>query len=120
MYVPMEGSAGRLEQLFVGAYAEEPFIVLRGSAPPELREVRGTNRCAIGWHWDETTGRAVVVTATNLAFVSYACDPARNLVMAIGACDNLGKGAAGQAVQCLNVLLGLPETTGLEAPALVP
>ena len=98
MYVPMEGSAGRLEQLFVGAYAEEPFIVLRGADPPELREVRGTNRCAIGWHWDETTGRAVVVTAI----------------------DNLGKGAAGQAVQCLNVLLGLPETTGLEAPALVP
>jgi N-acetyl-gamma-glutamyl-phosphate reductase len=98
MYVPMEGSAARLEQLFVGSYADEPFIVLRGAQPPELREVRGTNRCAIGWHWDGATGRAVVVTAI----------------------DNLGKGAAGQAVQCLNVLLGLPETTGLEAPALVP
>jgi N-acetyl-gamma-glutamyl-phosphate reductase len=36
------------------------------------------------------------------------------------AIDNLGKGAAGQAVQCLNVMLGLPETTGLEMPALVP
>jgi N-acetyl-gamma-glutamyl-phosphate reductase len=36
------------------------------------------------------------------------------------AIDNLGKGAAGQAVQCLNVMLGLPETAGLEAPALVP
>src|SRR5262249_22062899 len=59
MYVPMEGSASRLEQLFVGAYADEPFIVLRGAEPPELREVRGTNRCAIGWHWDGATGRAV-------------------------------------------------------------
>jgi N-acetyl-gamma-glutamyl-phosphate reductase len=38
----------------------------------------------------------------------------------VTAIDNLGKGAAGQAVQCLNLMLGLPETTGLEAAALVP
>ena len=40
MYVPMDGSAGRLEQLFVGAYADEPFIVLRGASP--ARAARGT------------------------------------------------------------------------------
>jgi N-acetyl-gamma-glutamyl-phosphate reductase len=98
MYVATTAGPARLGELFEHAYGEEPFIVLRGAQPPELREVRGTNRCAIGWHCDEASGRAVVVTAI----------------------DNLGKGAAGQAVQCMNLLLGLPETIGLEAPALVP
>jgi len=50
----------------------------------------------IGWRWDDATGHAVVVTAI----------------------DNLGKGASGQAVQCFNLMLGLPETTALDAPAL--
>jgi N-acetyl-gamma-glutamyl-phosphate reductase len=59
-------------------------------------------------------------TGSNLAFVSYACDPARNLVIAMGACDNLGKGAAGQAVQNANLMSGLPETTGLEGVTLWP
>lgn len=99
MYVRVPGEAPPLADLFGRAYAAEPFIVLRGEGPPpELREVRGTNRCAIGWRWSAETGQAVVVTAI----------------------DNLGKGAAGQAVQCLNLVLGLPETTGLEATALVP
>lgn len=59
-------------------------------------------------------------TGTNLVFVSYAADPARNLVMAMGACDNLGKGAAGQAVQNANIICGLPETTGLEGTTVWP
>lgn len=59
-------------------------------------------------------------TGSNLVFVSYACDPARNLVIAMGACDNLGKGAAGQAVQNANLMAGLPETTGLEGVTLWP
>ena len=59
-------------------------------------------------------------TGSNLVFVSYACDPARNLVMAIGACDNLGKGAAGQAVQNANIITGHAETMGLDAAALWP
>jgi N-acetyl-gamma-glutamyl-phosphate reductase len=58
----------------------------------------GTNRCAIGWRYDARTGYAIVMTTL----------------------DNLGKGAAGQAVQCMNVALGLDETAGLDAPALVP
>ena len=99
MYVRVSGQKPPLDSLFETAYAQEPFVVLRGDGPPpELREVRGTNRCVLGWRWDEATGHAVVVSAI----------------------DNLGKGAAGQAVQCLNILLGLPETTGLESPALVP
>ncbi len=99
MYVRVEGGDARLEELFADAYRGEPFVVLAGEGPPpELRDVRGTNRCIIGWRWDGTTRQAVIVTAI----------------------DNLGKGASGQAIQCLNILLGLPETTGLEAPALVP
>lgn len=57
---------------------------------------------------------------TNHVFVSYACDPARNLVIALGAIDNLGKGAAGQAMQNANLLCDLPETTGLEGVAVWP
>jgi N-acetyl-gamma-glutamyl-phosphate reductase len=59
-------------------------------------------------------------TGSNLAFVSYACDPSRNLVIALGAIDNLGKGAAGQAVQNANIICGLPESTGLEGAPLWP
>lgn len=59
-------------------------------------------------------------TGSNLVFVSYACDPERNLVIALGAIDNLGKGAAGQAVQNANIITGQPETAGLEGAALWP
>ncbi len=59
-------------------------------------------------------------TGSNLAFVSYAADPARKLIIALGAADNLGKGAAGQAVQNANLICGLPETAGIEGLALWP
>jgi N-acetyl-gamma-glutamyl-phosphate reductase len=99
MYVHAAEGRPPLEALFGEAYGREPFVVLHGEGrPPELRDVRGTNRCAIGWRWDARTRHAVIVTAI----------------------DNLGKGASGQAVQCLNLMLGLPETAGLDAPALVP
>jgi N-acetyl-gamma-glutamyl-phosphate reductase len=57
---------------------------------------------------------------SNNVFVSYACDPARQLVMAFGAIDNLGKGAAGQALQNANLIFGLGESVGLEGVALWP
>jgi N-acetyl-gamma-glutamyl-phosphate reductase len=57
---------------------------------------------------------------SNLVFVSYAADPERNLVMALGAVDNLGKGAAGQAVQNANLICGLDETVGLTGAPLWP
>lgn len=57
---------------------------------------------------------------SNLAFVSYAADPKRGLVIALGAIDNLGKGAAGQAVQNANLVTGQPETAGLEGTPLWP
>ena len=57
---------------------------------------------------------------SNLAFVSYAADPARNLVIALCAIDNLGKGAAGQAVQNANLMTGQPEMVGLEGAPVWP
>jgi len=59
-------------------------------------------------------------TGSNLAFVSYAADPARNLVIAMGVVDNLGKGAAGQAVQNANLICALPETAGLDGAPVWP
>jgi N-acetyl-gamma-glutamyl-phosphate reductase len=59
-------------------------------------------------------------TGSNLAYVSYAADPERGVVIALGAVDNLGKGAAGQAVQNANLMTGLPETAGLEGTPLWP
>ena len=59
-------------------------------------------------------------TGSNLAFVGYAADPARDLVIAMGVVDNLGKGAAGQALQNANIMCGLPETAGLDGAPLWP
>ncbi|KVN90247.1 N-acetyl-gamma-glutamyl-phosphate reductase [Burkholderia ubonensis] len=59
-------------------------------------------------------------TGSNLAFVSYAADLERNLVIAMGVVDNLGKGAAGQAVQNANLICGLPETAGLDGMPVWP
>jgi N-acetyl-gamma-glutamyl-phosphate reductase len=59
-------------------------------------------------------------TGSNLAFVSYAADPQRDVVIAMGVVDNLGKGAAGQAVQNANLICGLPETAGLEGAPVWP
>lgn len=68
----------------------------------------------------DTPAHSKWATGSNLLFASYAADPARNLVIAIGAIDNLGKGAAGQAVQNANLMFGFDETTGLEATGLWP
>lgn len=59
-------------------------------------------------------------TGSNLSFVSYAADPERRLVIAMGVVDNLGKGAAGQAVQNANLICGLSETAGLDLPPVWP
>ncbi|MGE5607936.1 MAG: N-acetyl-gamma-glutamyl-phosphate reductase [Bacillota bacterium] len=59
-------------------------------------------------------------TGSNLVFVSYAADPERGMVIALGAIDNLCKGAAGQAVQNANLITGQPETAGLAGAPLWP
>jgi len=81
------GVAGTLE----AAYADAPFVRLTGGTLPEIKHVAHTNFCDIGWKVDEARGRIVLVAVL----------------------DNLVKGAAGSAVQNLNIMLGLDERTGL-------
>jgi len=77
-------------------YAGEPFV--------RVRDVEKDGRSPhTGW-----------ATGTNFCFVSYAVNPRTGLVVAFGAIDNLGKGAAGQAVQNANLMCGLPETAGID------
>jgi N-acetyl-gamma-glutamyl-phosphate reductase len=78
-------------------YAESAFVRV-SEAPPHSKWAQGTN----------------------LAFVSYAADPEAETVIALGALDNLGKGAAGQAVQNMNLMLGCPEQLGLDLVPMLP
>jgi N-acetyl-gamma-glutamyl-phosphate reductase len=81
------------------AYADEPFVhLLPEGTWPRAAAVNGSNACQLQVTADPATGRAAAVSAI----------------------DNLGKGAAGQAVQCMNLMLGLPETTGLTACGVAP
>lgn len=85
-------SVSDLIQVYEDRYAREPFIRLyEPGHVPDLHAVRRTNFCDIGVTFDAASGRAVVVSAI----------------------DNLVKGAAGQAVQNMNLAFGLPETEGL-------
>ena len=88
-----------LQALFEQRYANEPFVdVLPPKSHPDTRGVRGTNQCRLAVHRPQN-GKTVVV---------------------LSVIDNLVKGAAGQAVQNMNLMFGLPETTGLEGIALLP
>ena len=92
-----------LWRLYRQAYGKEPFIRLvktRDGAHryPEPKLLWGTNYCDIGFEVDVDSGRVVVMAAI----------------------DNLVKGSAGQAVQCMNLMCGLPETTSLDFPGLHP
>jgi len=77
---------------FRNAYAEEPFVrLLDAKSLPDTKNVVGTNAIEIAWRLDPRTGRLIVLSAL----------------------DNIVKGASGQAVQSLNIMAGLPETSGL-------
>lgn len=92
-------TAEAVDAAYTGMYGDEFFIRLRGRGGlPATKETRGSNFCDIGWHIDSRTGRVVTVAAI----------------------DNLVKGAAGQAVQNLNVMFGLGESTGLTQAPLYP
>ncbi len=81
------------------AYAGEPFVrVLPAGEAPRIASVRGSNFLDVGAVVDERTGALVLLSTL----------------------DNLGKGASGQAVQCMNLMKGLPETAGLLEAPLVP
>ena len=83
-------SSGELKALYDEFYAGETFVEIC-DAPPQLKDVAGTNYCRIFPHVDARAGRIVVISVI----------------------DNLMKGASGQAVQNMNVMLGLPEHEGL-------
>jgi N-acetyl-gamma-glutamyl-phosphate reductase len=87
-------TAERLDEAARAMYKGEPFVRVR------------TAEKGRGPHTSAASG-------SNFAFVSYAVNPNTGLVIAIGAVDNLGKGAAGQALQNANLMTGQPETAGL-------
>ena len=84
-------TAAAVAEALRSAYANAPFVRLTGDALPEIKHVAHTNFCDIGWKVDESRGRLVMVAVL----------------------DNLVKGAAGSAVQNLNIMLGIDERTGL-------
>jgi N-acetyl-gamma-glutamyl-phosphate reductase len=87
----------KLRQLYLNFYENEPFVKVVDS-PPHTKHTWGNNLCLIHPTIDLSTGRFIVISCI----------------------DNLVKGAAGQAIQNMNLMLGLPETTGLEALAIYP
>jgi N-acetyl-gamma-glutamyl-phosphate reductase len=87
-----------LRTLYREFYAGERFVRLYDDLVPNPRYIKGTNYCDIGVYQDSRAGWVVIVAAV----------------------DNLVKGAAGQAIQAMNLMLGIPEDTGLTAPASYP
>jgi N-acetyl-gamma-glutamyl-phosphate reductase len=92
-------SPEELHVILSKSYIKEPFVhVLPFGETPQTRHVRGSNMAFIGVAKDRVPGRAIIVSAL----------------------DNLVKGASGQAIQNLNLVMGWPETAGLEQVALFP
>jgi len=88
-----------LYQMYSEFYKDEPFVmVFPASQPVQTKWVYGTNLCAMTPVYDARTHRLIVSSVI----------------------DNIGKGAAGQAIQNMNLIMGLPETTGLLVPPMYP
>lgn len=95
----LKGEADTIHAHLAERFADEPFVhVLPYGKMPATRHVRGSNHCLIGVVADRQPGRTIVISVL----------------------DNLVKGASGQAIQNMNLMLGLPETTGLEQVPLFP
>ncbi len=87
-------SSAAVRDCLNGFYRDAPFVrICPEGRPPDTRNVRGSNYCDIGLHLEQKTGRLILMSAI----------------------DNLVKGAAGQAVQNMNLMMGLEETQGLKA-----
>ncbi len=96
---PTTVSADEARAVYEKAYADEPFVhVLPEGQWPQTKSVVGSNAVHVQVTVDEAAGRLV----------------------AVGAVDNLAKGTGGAAVQCMNIALGLPETTGLSSVGVAP
>ncbi len=97
VYARLKQPGGDLQGLFERRYAQTPCVdVMPAGSHPQTRSVRGSNMARIAVR--ERDGIAMVFCVI----------------------DNLVRGASGQAIQCLNLMTGLPEGLGLEAPALLP
>jgi N-acetyl-gamma-glutamyl-phosphate reductase len=95
-YAAATGACDPLETLRA-AYDAEPFVHVSDD-PPATKWVSGSNGVQLTARYDDRTGR----------------------VLALAAIDNLGKGAAGQMIQCANLMLGLDETAGLTSIGVFP
>lgn len=99
LYAQLRDPDRDLQALYEARYSDEAFIdVLPAGSHPETRSVRGANHCRIALHRPQDG----------------------NVVVVLSVIDNLVKGAAGQAVQNMNVMFGLSETAGLGGVALLP
>jgi LysW-gamma-L-alpha-aminoadipyl-6-phosphate/LysW-L-glutamyl-5-phosphate reductase len=102
-FVPRPVDDKELWRTYRGAYGAEPFVRI-------VHETDGIHR----------EPEPKILAGTNFCDVGFASDPHAGRVVAIAALDNLMKGAAGNAVQCLNIRAGFPETTALEFLGLHP
>ncbi|CAK0771907.1 N-acetyl-gamma-glutamyl-phosphate reductase [Gammaproteobacteria bacterium] len=99
LYAVLQDSTVDLQALYERRYANEPFVdMMPAGSHPETRSVRGANTCRLALHRPQGGDTVVVLSVI----------------------DNLVKGAAGQAVQNMNLMFGFPETLGLEGIALLP
>ena len=99
LYAQLLDADRDLQALFEARYSDEPFVdVLPAGSHPETRSVRGANHCRIAIHRPQQGDTVVVLSVI----------------------DNLVKGAAGQALQNMNIMFGLDENTGLSNVALLP
>ena len=99
LYARLNQTEVDLQELYEERFAAEPFVeVLPAGAHPDTRSVRGANTCRIAVHRPQNGDTVVVLVVV----------------------DNLVKGAAGQAIQNMNLMFGLAETAGLDGLALVP
>ena len=98
-YATLTDSSANPLEILRAAYAEEPFVVVLGDGQfPATKHTFGTNNCIVGATVDRRTNRVIVVSAI----------------------DNLVKGAAGQAIQNMNIMCGFDETAGLTMTAVWP
>jgi N-acetyl-gamma-glutamyl-phosphate reductase len=99
LFATLTDAAVDLQRIYEEFYAGEPFVdVLPPGQHPQTRTVRGANRCQLAVAVPQGRGTAVVMATE----------------------DNLVKGASGQALQCMNLMLGLDEALGLAQPGLLP
>jgi N-acetyl-gamma-glutamyl-phosphate reductase len=99
LYAPLRDTGVDLQALYERRFADEPFVdVMPPGSLPDTRSVRAANVCRLAVHRP----------------------PESDLVVVLAVEDNLVKGAAGQAIQNMNLMCGLPETTGLMAPPVLP